>query len=442
MSNEKKYKGNAKALLPMLLFLILFIGTGLVTKDFYSMPVNVAFVICGAVAIAMNKKLKLDVKVDNFCKGGGEPNIILMCIIFILAGAFAQVAKDMGAVQSTVNLGLSVLPGNILIAGVFVIGCFISLSIGTSMGTIVALTPIAVGISQQTGISLGICVAAVVGGAMFGDNLSMISDTTIAAARTQGCEMKDKFRANFKIVLPAAIATMILLAVMTAGQGNASSAAHPYQIIKVLPYVAVLASALIGINVLLVLIGGTIFAGIVGIAYGDLTIIKFIQSASNGMMGMEDLAMIAILIGGLVEVIKANGGIDFLIDFVGSRIKGKRGAELGIAFLVSIVDICVANNTIAIIMTGPLAKDIADEYGIEPKRSASLLDTFSCAFQGIIPYGGQLLAAAGLAKITTIEIMKYNVYPYLMLVSALLVILIAPSAKGKVNKGTNAETAK
>ncbi|MCY6370780.1 Na+/H+ antiporter NhaC family protein [Clostridium ganghwense] len=436
MSNQKKYKGNPKALLPLVLFLLLFIGSGLIKKDFYAMPVNLAFVIAGIAALVMNKKLKLEEKVDLFCEGGGEPNIILMCIIFILAGAFAGVARDMGAVDSTVNLGLTILPQNILMAGVFIIGCFISISIGTSMGTIVALTPIAAGISQQTGIAMGICVAAVVGGAMFGDNLSMISDTTISAARTQGCEMKDKFKANFKIVLPAAIVTAIILAVVTSGGPSVAATEHPYNIVKVLPYLAVLIAAIAGMNVMAVLVGGTIFAGIVGMAYGDFDFFGFIASASKGMMGMEDLAMIAILIGGLVEIIKLNGGIDFLIDFVGSRIKSKRGAEFGIAFLVSLVDICVANNTIAIIMTGPLAKDIADEYDIEPKRSASLLDTFSCAFQGMIPYSGQLLAASGLAAISPFAIMKYNFYPYLMLVCAIAVIIIAPSRAKKINANT------
>ncbi|MCY6485795.1 Na+/H+ antiporter NhaC family protein [Clostridium aestuarii] len=433
MSNQKKYKGNPKALLPLLLFLLLFIGSGLIKKDFYAMPVNLAFIIAGIAAVAMNKKFKIDEKVDNFCKGGGEPNIILMCIIFILAGAFAGVARDMGAVESTVNLGLTILPKNILMAGVFIIGCFISISIGTSMGTIVALTPIAAGISQQTGIPMGICVGAVVGGAMFGDNLSMISDTTIAASRTQGCEMKDKFRANFKIVLPAAIITAVLLAIITSGGPSVAGTEHPYQIVKVLPYLSVLIAAVAGVNVMAVLIGGSIFAGVVGMAYGDFDFFGFLASASNGMMGMEDLAMIAILIGGLVELIKVNGGIDFLIDFVGSRIKNKKGAEFGIAFLVSVVDICVANNTIAIIMTGPLAKDIADEYDIEPKRSASLLDTFSCAFQGMIPYSGQLLAAAGLAAISPFGIMKYNFYPYLMLISAIVAIIIGRSSKKAKN---------
>ncbi|MGL6113923.1 Na+/H+ antiporter NhaC family protein [Cetobacterium sp. SF1] len=432
MKNEEKIQGNIWGLAPMMLFLLLFLGTGFITGDFNNMPVNVAFIISAIGGVLMNRELPLKTKIENFCKGAGDQNIILMGIIFLLAGGFANVAKEMGAITSTVNLGLSILPGNVLVAGLFIIGCFISLSIGTSMGTIVSLTPIALGLSEQTGITLGICVGAVVGGAMFGDNLSMLSDTTIAAAKTQNCDMKDKFKANIKIVLPAAIITGIILTIITLGKNNGVTGTYEYNLIKVVPYIGVLGLALSGINVLVVLIISTIFAGAIGLFLGDFTPISLLKAVSNGVIGMEDLFIISILIGGLVGIIKGNKGLDYLIHFVGSRIKGKRGAELGIAFLISVADICTGNNTIAIIMVGPLAKDIADEYGIEPKRAASLLDTFSCAMQGMIPYGAQLLVAGSLAGISSFEIMKYNYYPYLMFVSALGVILYGVKSKEKI----------
>lgn len=415
-------KGNPVALLPLVVFLLLFIGTAVITKDFSKMPVIVAFLIASGVAFLMNREVSMSEKTDIFTKGAGEPNLMLMCIIFILAGAFASVARAMGGVDSTVNLGLSLLPQNILMAGMFIIACFISISMGTSMGTIVALAPIGIGLADKTGIPVALAVGAVVGGAMFGDNLSMISDTTIAATRTQGCEMKDKFKTNFLIVLPAAIITTIILAVITSGGGTTLEKEYPYEIIKVVPYLAVLVVALMGVNVITVLAGGTVFAGIIGWVYGDFDFFGFVQAAGQGIMGMEDLAMIAIIIGGLVELIKYNGGIDFVIEYINSKIKTKKGAELGIAALVSLIDICTANNTISIIMAGPLAKNIADEYDIDPRRSASLLDLFSCCFQGIVPYGGQLLVAAGLASISPLAIMKYMYYPILIGICGLIAI--------------------
>jgi Na+/H+ antiporter NhaC len=352
-----------------------------------------------------------------------------MCLIFILAGAFAEIAKAMGAVESTVNLGLTYLPGNILVSGIFVIACFISLSIGTSMGTIATLVPIAVGISQKTGIPLALIVGAVVGGSMFGDNLSMISDTTIAATRTQGCEMKDKFRMNFLVVLPAAIITAILLGIVSIGKGTALEGSYSYDLVKVLPYVAVLAAALAGMNVLYVLIGGSIFAGAIGLLNGSFDIIGLFQATAKGIGGMSELVIISLIIGGMVELIKHNGGIDFILNLINKRIKSKRGAELGIAALVSLVDICTANNTIAIVTVGPIAKDIADKFGVDPKRSASILDMFSCVFQGIIPYGAQLLSAASLAGLSSLSIMSYLYYPYLMGISALIAIIFVPKLK-------------
>ncbi|WP_415874767.1 Na+/H+ antiporter NhaC family protein [Clostridium sp.] len=405
----------------------MYLVPSIVTNDFYKMPVSVSFIAASIVAIAMNTKESINKKVEVFCKGAGNTDIILMIIIFILAGAFAEVAKVMGAVDSTVNLGLTILPGNILIAGVFIICCFISLSIGTSVGTIAALAPMALGIAEKTGIPVGLALGAVVSGAMFGDNLSMISDTTIAATRTQGCDMRDKFKMNFAIVIPAAVATAVVFAFINIGNNAALDGSYSYSIIKVLPYMVVLIAALIGINVMLVLVGGTIFAGAVGIMTNTFDVWGFLKAIQDGIAGMSELIIISLLIGGMVEVIKYNGGIDFLLNFITKRIKSKKGAEFGIAALVSVVDICTANNTIAIVMAGPIAKNIADKYDIDPRRAASLLDIFSCFFQGIIPYGAQILTAVGVAgamKISPFDVMRYLYYPYLMGICAILAVAL------------------
>lgn len=421
---KNKSKGNVSALLPLLIFILLYTGMAIIAKDFYSVSVIVPFLISAIIAIAMNRKETLNKKIEIFCRGAGNSEIILMCGIFILAGAFAEVAKDMGAVESTVNLGLNILPSNILISGIFIIACFIALSIGTSVGTIVALSPMAVGIADKTNISVALVVGAVVGGAMFGDNLSMISDTTIAATRTQGCQLKDKFKANFFIVLPAAIITAIIFAVVAGGAHGALGQSYDYNIIKVLPYLLVLIAALAGVNVLLILVGGLLFSSVIGLAYGSFDVVGLCKSISNGISGMSELIIVSLIIAGVVEVIKFNGGIDFLLNFIRNKVKSRKGAEFSIAILVTIVDICTANNTIAIVTAGPLAKDISKEYNIEPQKSASLLDTFSCFSQGIIPYGAQLLAASTLASISPFSIMKYLYYPYLMVVFALLSITL------------------
>ena len=429
--HEFKEKGNILALSPLLVFALVFVLISVISKDFYAVPVTVPFLIAAVFAIFMNRRVSINEKIDIFCKGAGESNLILMILIFILSGAFAEIAKSMGAVESTVNLGLTLLPSNILVTGIFIIACFIAISIGTSMGTIVALVPIATGIASKTSIPIALIVGAVVGGAMFGDNLSMISDTTIAATRTQGCEMKDKFRMNFLIVLPAAIITAILFAVIAAGNENITSSVYSYNLVKILPYIAVLGTALAGMNVILILVGGIVFAGSIGILTGAVNLIEVFQSIAKGIGGMSELVVISLIIGGMVELIKYNGGIDFLLNFITKRIKSKKGAELGIAALVSLVDICTANNTIAIVTTGPIAKDIAEKYDIEPKRSAGILDMFSCVFQGIIPYGAQLLSAATLAGISPFQIMRYLYYPYLMGISALIAILFIPNIKKK-----------
>ncbi len=415
-------KGNALALLPLGIFLLLFLGTGLVTRDFYKMPVLVAFIIAAGCGFILNRKESFSNKIEIFCKGAGDSNIILMCMIFILAGAFGNVAKEMGAVESTVNLSLSLLPPNLLIGGLFIIACFISISMGTSVGTITALAPIGVGIAQKTGIPVALVIGAIVGGGMFGDNLSMISDTTIAAVRTQGCELRDKFKVNFLIVLPAAIIAIIILTIITAKYKVDISGVYTYEIIKILPYIFILIGALMGINVFLLLGGGIIFTSTIGIFTGAFDFFGAANAAAQGMMGMEDLAMLSIVVGGTLELIKFNGGIDFLLNFITSKIKTKKGAELGIAGLVSIIDLCTANNTIAIVMAGPLAKNIGDKYEIDSRRIASILDIFASCVQGLIPYGAQLLSAAGLAAISPIEILKYVHYPMLMGIFGLIAI--------------------
>ena len=415
-------KGSLSALLPLLVFLIVYVGLSAMAGDMYEVSVIIPFSVAAFTAILMNRKESLSDKIEIFCKGAGDSNVILMILIFVLAGAFAQVAKDMGAVDSTVNLGLSILPSNLLIAGLFIIACFIALSVGTSMGTIVALVPIAVGIADKTGVLVALAVGAVVSGAMFGDNLSIISDTTIAATRTQGCEMKDKFKMNFKIVLPAAIITALLLAFLTRNAGVTQVESLEFSLIKILPYIAVIVSSLLGLNVILVLLGGIIIAGCIGIYFGSFDIMALSQSIATGVMGMGELIIISLLISGTISLIKHNGGIDYILSKGLRGFKNKRNAELGIATLVSLVDICTANNTIAIVTVGPIAKNISDEVGLEPKRVAGIMDMFSCVFQGIIPYGAQLISAAGLAAISPFAIMKYLFYPYLMGVCAVIAI--------------------
>lgn len=419
-----KTKGKFSALLPLAVFLIVYAGTSIIAKDFYAVSVIVPFLISAIVALSMNKKRTFEDKLQDFCKGAGNSNVILMILIFVLAGAFAQVAKAMGAVDSTVNFGLSILPTSILVPGVFIIASFIALSVGTSMGTIVALVPIAVGISDKTGIAVAIVVGAVVSGAMFGDNLSMISDTTIAATRTQGCEMKDKFKMNFKIVLPAAIVTAIIFMILTKGTSIQTLGEYEYSFIKILPYIVVLISALMGINVIFILIGGIVFAGAIGILYGSFDIIGLFTNISAGIQGMSELIIISLLIAGTIELIKNNGGIEYILNKGMKNFKSKRGAELGIATLVSLVDICTANNTIAIVTVGPIAKDISDEFELEPRRVAGIMDMFSCVFQGLLPYGAQLISASGLAMISPFAIIKYSVYPYLMGICALVSIYL------------------
>lgn len=421
---KQKNQGNPLALLPLGVFLLLFLGVGIATKDFYKMPVLVAFIAATAVALMFNRKQPLSKKIEIFCEGAGHSDIMMMCIIFILAGAFANVAKVMGGVEATVNLSLTFIPAKFLLGGLFLIACFISLSMGTSVGTITALAPIGLGIAETTGMPIPLVIGAIIGGGMFGDNLSMISDTTITAARTQGCELRDKFKVNFLIVLPAALITVVILTVLSSNYQQSFEQVYTFEWIKVLPYLAVLIGALAGVNVFILLAGGTLFAGFVGVATGTIDIFTALDAASSGMIGMAEIVILSIIIGGTLELIKRNGGIDYLLDFIKSRIHSQKGAEFGIAALVSLVDMCTANNTIAIVIAGPLAKNIASEYDIDPRRTASILDIFAATIQGIIPYGAQLLIAAGLVGVSPMEILGYLHYPLLMGICGIIAIAI------------------
>ena len=418
---QQEMKPNFWALTPLIIFLSIYLVASVIMGDFYKMPITVAFLVASIVAVATSSGGRLHKRIDLFCKGAANSNIMLMVWIFILAGAFAQTAKAVEAVDATVNLALSVLPDSLLLAGMFIAACFISLSMGTSVGTIVALTPVAVGIATQTDLNTPFMIAIVVGGAMFGDNLSFISDTTIVATRTQGCNMKDKFKVNSLIVIPVAI----LITIVYLFQGSeitTTPTVTPIEWLKVIPYILVLITALAGVNVMIVLLLGILCSGIVGIITGSIQFWEWIAAMGTGISGMGELIIITLLAGGMLEMIRYNGGIAYIIQKLTTHVKSKKGAELSIAALVSFADLCTANNTIALIMSGPIAKDIASRFGVDPRKSASLLDTFSCFVQGIIPYGAQLLMAAGLASITPLAIMQYLYYPYLMGVAALLAI--------------------
>lgn len=417
-------RGRGAALLPIGVFLIIFLGAGIAFGDFYAMPAIVAFLIALFVAFVQNRGLSFEEKMRVIARGVGEENIITMSLIFLCAGGFSGAVTAAGGVDSTVNLGLTLLPSNFAVAGLFVIGCFISVSMGTSMGTISTLAPIAAGISEKTGFSLAVCIAAVVCGAMFGDNLSMISDTTIAAVKTQGCEMRDKFRENFLIVLPAAVVTIVLFWAVTGNAAFHQTGDLSYNLWEVLPYMVVLVGALAGINVFLVLIGGTVLSVIVGVAAGNIQITEMFAVVGDGVTSMYDITVISIIVACIVSLVKEYGGIQFVLTRIKSRIRGKRGAEVGIALLAVAVDLCTANNTVAIVMAGPIAKEISDEYGVAPRRSASLLDMFTSVGQGLIPYGAQLLSAATLTGLTPFDIIPWLFYPMLMAVCGIAAILV------------------
>lgn len=430
-------KNRGWALLPFLVFVVLFAGGGIIEGDFYAMPALVAFVIALFVGLLQNRKLSFNDKLEIIAKGAGDVNIITMVLIFLVAGAFSGIVTAAGGVESTVNFGLTILPAKFMIVGLFLIGCFVSVSMGTSMGTITALTPIAVGVAQQTGFPITICVGAVVSGAMFGDNLSMISDTTIAAVRTQGCEMKDKFKQNFFIVLPAAIITIIVFYVSSMDLVVAKTGGYEYELVKVIPYLVVLVGALIGFNVFAVLFSGIFLSMIVGVATNTFTFFEGIKAIGDGMGGLFEISVISIIVACIVALIKENGGIQLIIDGIKARTKGKKGAEYGIALLAFLVDLATANNTIAIVLSGPIAKEIGDSFEVEPKRVASILDIFASVGQGLIPYGAQLLTAAaltiegGFAGITPIDIIPHLYYPILMCISALIYIGVSNRKKAQ-----------
>jgi Na+/H+ antiporter NhaC len=408
------------ALLPLLLFLALFIGTGAFltmqgeSMAFYQLSAAVAILPAVALALIMGRD-KLDTKISIFLKGVGDINIVTMCVIYLLAGGFASVAKAIGGVDATVNLGLAFIPAELVLPGLFAISAFVATSMGTSMGTIAAIAPIAAGVGHQTDISIAMLMGTVVGGAMFGDNLSMISDTTIAATRTQGCAMSDKFKMNFRIVTPAALGTLILLGVWGTS-GNVTNVGD-WEFIRVVPYLVILGLAVAGVNVFVVLATGIVLAGGVGLAVmPEYSLLIFSQDIYNGFVGMHEILVLSMLVGGLGELIRHNGGLEWLLQRVNSlarragRGNARRSGEFGISGLVALADACTANNTVAIILTGRLAKEIAADSGIDPRRSASLLDIFSCIVQGMTPYAAQVLLAGSIAKISPVSVVANNWY--------------------------------
>ena len=424
-----KYHGLI-ALSPLLVFLCVYLVSSVIAQDFYKIPVASAFLIASVYAMLISKGKTLEERVDIFSKGAGNKNVLLMIWIFVMAGAFAATAKEIGAIEATVNLAMKILPGKLLYAGLFIAACFISMSIGTSVGTIVALVPIAAGIAEEmalsgaTGItaSTSFITAIIVGGAFFGDNLSFISDTTIAATRTQECSMADKFKVNLRIVGPAALAVAILYIILGSAVTTTPDAGH-VDLMLLIPYVLVIALALTGVSVVAVLGIGIGVNGILGAVKGSVSWSGYLEAIGGGISGMGDLIIVTLLAGGMLELIRVNGGLDYIVEAMTKRIRGKRGAEFTIAGLVSLANMCTANNTIAIITVGRIARDISERFGIDPRKSASILDTFSCLIQGLIPYGAQLLMAAGLAGISSLSIMEYLYYPAVMGTFAVLAIL-------------------
>ena len=431
-------KGNAIGLLPIGVFLVLYLGLGItfeyvmkIPMGFYNIPIVVAFLAALLVACFQNKKVKFDEKLSIMGKGIGDPNIITMILIFMEAGIFVGVVGR-GSAESVAYFMLSVIPPQFAVVVLFVVACFVSLAMGTSVGTITLLTPIAYAVSAGSGFDLPLCVASVMGGAMFGDNLSFISDTTIAACNGQGCKMRDKFSANFKIALPAAIASIILLCVLSFNSNISGTVEHSYNLIQIIPYVLVLVGGIIGINVFVVLLIGIISGSVIMIATGATTFTDLLGSMGSGASGMFETAMVAILVSALCALIRENGGFDALLNGIRRVFKGKKGGQLGVGVLVGALDISTANNTVAIVMANPIAKEMSKEYGISPKKTASLLDTFSCVFQAIIPYGAQMLVAISAVAgcggaVTAFEIIPKLFYPFLLALSSLLFIYVIPS---------------
>lgn len=426
MNPDKKwYHSKGWALMPLAVFFLLYVLTFIFTGDLYQMPVSVAFMAASMAAVLYSKGGSLTNRITQFCRGAANETIMLMVVIFILAGAFAGTAKAMGAVDATVNMMLYLLPQQTILASVFIAACFISMAMGTSTGTIAALAPIAVGVSSQAGIDLPLMLGIVIGGAMFGDNLSYISDTTIVATRTQGCQMKDKFKVNIRIVFPVIIFVLAIYIY----QGfelttNSSVSLQDVEWLKVLPYLIVLIAALAGMNVMVVLALGVVLSGIIGLITGGFGVWDWTAAMSQGIVvDMGELIIVSLMAGGMFELIRFNGGVDWLISKMTRNIKSKRSAEFSIAGLVSLTNLCTANNTIALIISGPIAKNISDKFNLDNRKIASLLDTFSCFVQGLIPYGAQLLIAAGLANVSPMEIVPYLYYPLLIGIAAIVSII-------------------
>ena len=411
------------ALSPLLVFIVFYLVTSIIAGDFYKIPITVAFMVSSIYAIIVSGGKPIMQRVDTYSRGAATVQMMLMIWIFVLAGAFAHSAKSMGSIDATVNLTLNLLPPQMILAGMFLAACFISLSVGTSVGTIAALTPIAAGVAGETGTDLAFMTAIIVGGSFFGDNLSFISDTTIMATQTQGCRLSDKFRVNVFIVAPAAIIILIVYLLMGSGV-HAPTQLQSVEWIKVVPYMIVLVTAVLGMNVMAVLTVGIILTGIIGLLTGSFDIYGWFGAMGTGILSMGELIIVTMMAGGMLELIKKQGGIDFIIRQMTKHVNSKRGAELSIAALVSFVDVCTANNTVAILTVGGIAKQIGDRFGVDNKKCASILDTFSCTIQGIIPYGAQLLIASGLAAINPVSILPYLYYPFVLGIVALLSILL------------------
>ena len=429
MSNKK----GLLALSPLFLLIVLIVAFTVYSVDSShqdtSLSLTVAFMISSIYAVAISGGMPVRKRVDTYSKGAGANNLMLMLWIYVLAGSFAASAKAMGAVDATVNLALSILPASMILPGLFLAACFISVSIGTSVGTVVALVPIAAGLAHSMDANVGMMTAIIVGGAYFGDNLSFISDTTVVATQTQNCKMSDKFKVNSMIVVPAAVLVLIAYSVMGVGL-QAPTHINEVEYMKVLPYLIVLVTAIAGMNVMAVLTLGTLLCGAIGIgshllgASGSYDLFGWFSAMGNGIIGMGELIIIAMMAGGILEIIRENGGIDFIINMITAHVNSKRGAELSIAALVSMVNICTANNTVAILTVGNISKKIGDRFGVDNRKAASILDTFSCMVQGLIPYGVQMLLAAGLANLSPMDILPYLYYPLAIGVAALLAILL------------------
>ena len=440
MDKDEKIKPSGKALIPFAVFIFLYLGVGIILEfsgtemAFYQLPAPVAIIV-GVVVAFIIFKGSIEEKFSQFAKGCGNENILIMCFIYLFAGAFATVAKSMGGVDSTVNLGLSFIPAQYITAGLFIISAFISVATGTSMGTISTVAPIAIATAEKAGLNMTLIVAAIIGGAMFGDNLSVISDTTIAATRTQNCELKDKFKVNFYIALPAAVLTFVLLIVFGKPETIVPIQKLDYNLVKVIPYILVLGLAISGFNVFLTLGVGTVVAGIVGMAYGDLTPLTFAQNIYAGFTGMNEIFLLSMFTGGLAHMVTQHGGLQWILEKIQSVVKSEKSAQIGISAIAAATDMAVANNTVAIIITGPIAKELSRKYKVDPRKSASLLDIWTCIFQGFIPYGAQILLAGSLTAgaVSPLALFPFLWYQQLLAVFTLISMFI-PYADGLIKK--------